>query len=390
MASYTIYSSTGDIAVRVSNSNFATARAASSGTTSGTTSTYLSVGDEGVPYNFYIGFFMFDTSVIASSETITAATMGLSLVGDNAGTAANQYTICQSTQATWNSIVGDDFDQRGSLEMATRINRKVSTETGYETFTFTSTGRGQIARSGETKPASASASGKSQFTLMYAKDLDNSAPATNDYNQVYLADEAGTTRDPKLEVTTSSSIAYDIVAALGTFTLTGIDAAFKIAHTIVADLGTFVLTGFDAILYGGKTLGAEVGAFVLTGFDATFNKTLSMAADLGQFILTGIDVAFNKAITLALDVGTFTLTGFDALLQAGRSMAADVGEFVLTGVDVLFRKGITILAETGSFILTGFAIRFPIIWSTLTKNVVALANSAKNAVSWVNQDKTND
>lgn len=203
MASYTIFSSTGDIAVRVSNANFATARGASSGSTSGTTSTYLSVGLESTTYNFYIGFFMFDTSVIDVAETVTAAVLSIYLVGDNAGTAANQYTICQSTQATWNSPVGDDFDQRGTVESATRKNRKVSTESGYEDFTFTATGLGHIAKNTQTNPASASASGKSQFTLAYAKDLDNSAPTTNDYNQVYLADQVGTTNDPKIVVTTT-------------------------------------------------------------------------------------------------------------------------------------------------------------------------------------------
>jgi len=223
MATTTIYSSTGDIAVRVSNANFATARAATSGATSGGASTYASVGlESGTTYNFYIPFFMFDTSVISTAENINAAVMSIFLVGDNSGTAANQYTICQSTQATWNSPVGDDFDQRGSVECATRLNRKVSTETGYEDFTFTATGRGKIARSGETNPASASASGKSQFTLMYAKDLDNSAPATNDYNQVYFSDEAGTTRDPKLVVTTTLAPIYASgfgdSAANGTYT----------------------------------------------------------------------------------------------------------------------------------------------------------------------------
>lgn len=248
MASYTFYADASDISVRNSNANFATARNAASGTTSGSGSstTYASCGlESGTTYNFYIVFYPFDTSSIPSSETVTAATFSFSLVGDNSGTAANQWAVTQSTQATWNGVAGGDFDQRGTLELATRQNRKVSAETGYQDMTFTSTGRGQIARSGETKPASASATGKTQLVMAWAKDLDNSAPAGNDYNQVYLSEQTGTTNDPKLAVTTADPITFSVsdtvtpvetVTALRTRLFSLSDTA-TISETITSALG---------------------------------------------------------------------------------------------------------------------------------------------------------
>lgn len=250
MATYTFYADASDIAVRNSNANFSTARNAASGTLSGggASTTYASVGlESGTTYNFYIVFYPFDTSSIPASEPISDAVFSFSLVGDNAGTAANQWAVTQSTQATWNSIIGGDFDQRGATDGATRVNRKVSTETGYQDMTLTATGRGWIAKSGITNPSSASASGKTQLVMAWAKDIDNSAPATNDYNQVYLSEQTGTTNDPKLVVTTV--VPYSMAASAGSFTLTGVAANLaRTAYQIAAAVGSFVLTGVAARL----------------------------------------------------------------------------------------------------------------------------------------------
>jgi hypothetical protein len=209
MASYTVFSDAGDATVRMSSGTFSTARDALTGLSVVNTATaYQSVGLEGgATYNFYIPFFMFDTSVVPSTETVASATLDFSLVGDNSGTASNQWCLTQTTQATWNSLITADYDQRGHLgsEGAARVTRKVSTETGYQTMTMNATGSGWIARNGETKPASASASGKTQLAVTYTADIDNSAPTTNDYNQLYFADQAGTTNDPKLSITTGVS-----------------------------------------------------------------------------------------------------------------------------------------------------------------------------------------
>lgn len=220
----TFYSDTGDGSIRASNASFSTARSATTGTVQGGSSHYLSCGLEGgSTYNFYMGFFMFDTSAIGASDTISDAVFSLYLVGDNAGTAGNQYGVTQSKQATWNSLASGDFDDRrdsisSGTEGATRKNRATGSTSGYEDFTLNATGRGWIARSGETKPASASASGKTQLSLAWAKDIDNSAPTTNDYNQVYSADQTGTSNDPKLVVTHSSAVDVTVNATVVTAT----------------------------------------------------------------------------------------------------------------------------------------------------------------------------
>jgi len=107
------------------------------------------------------------------------------------------------------------------------------------------------------------------------------------------------------DVPFTGSIAYEIIAAVGAFTLTGIAAILTSARNIVAAVGTFTLTGIDVALSRGKMIVAGVGAFTLTGIDATITSARSMVAAVGAFTLTGIDTAFNIGWNMVASVGTF-------------------------------------------------------------------------------------
>jgi len=111
-------------------------------------------------------------------------------------------------------------------------------------------------------------------------------------------------------------IAYSLVCALGTFTLTGINATLEYARKLAMAVGSFTLTGIDVAFKMGKGLVAEVGNFVLTGKDATLKNARTMIASVGEFTLTGIDITFKKIITLVASVGRFILTGINVRLRS--------------------------------------------------------------------------
>jgi len=142
-----------------------------------------------------------------------------------------------------------------------------------------------------------------------------------------------------------SGTAYTVVAALGTFTLTGIDAALKAGLNMIAALGTFTLTGIDALFSIGKGIIASVGSFVLTGQDSTFHVALSMVAS----------------------VGTFTLTGIDAL----------------------FHYGLSIIASMGSFVVNLISVRVPLILTGEIKHSVTFSSEAKHITSLTGEPKSN-
>jgi len=197
----TFYSNGGDIAIRKANATWSTVRSAAAGdSTVNTSPTYVGWEKEGAVYNGYQPFHMFDTSTISASDTISSAIFSIYLNGDNAVADSQQLSIANSTQATWNSLGTGDFDQRGSTEGCTRFNCPTGATSGYLDFTLNATGRGFVARSGETIPGSASASGKTQLAIRWSSDLDNSTPTNRTYMQVRMSEAAGTSSDPKLVV----------------------------------------------------------------------------------------------------------------------------------------------------------------------------------------------
>jgi len=198
----TFYADTGDAIVRKSNSSWSTMRGSSSGdSVQNLTTGYCAWEKEGSAYNGYQPFQMFDTSAISSGDTISSATFSVYLNGDNEVADSQQMSICNSTQATWNSIGTGDFDQRGgSTEGATRVSCPTGTTSGYLDFPLNATGLTFIARSGETIPGSASASGKTQLAIRWSSDLDNSTPTGRTFMQIRTGDYSGTSSDPKLVV----------------------------------------------------------------------------------------------------------------------------------------------------------------------------------------------
>ena len=103
--------------------------------------------------------------------------------------------------------------------------------------------------------------------------------------------------------------AYNLVADVGSFVLTGSSVNLSRGYTMVASVGSFVLTGIDTALIYGRRLIAETGSFVLTGFDISLNKGYNMLAEAGSFVLTGVSNSIQVARHLFAEVGTFTLTG---------------------------------------------------------------------------------
>lgn len=199
----TIYADASDAMMRQSNASWATCRNATSCTVqSGISTGYMASELESGVYNIYTGFWMFDTSSIPNTDTINSATFSVSLNGDNQTGNSQTLAIGQTTLATWNSPVSGDFDGRGHTGSlgSGNVTHPNGATTGYLDFALNSTGLGWIARSGETIPGSASASGKTQLSLLYSSDTSNSAPTVRCFAQMRMAEQSGTTNDPKLVV----------------------------------------------------------------------------------------------------------------------------------------------------------------------------------------------
>ena len=144
-----------------------------------------------------------------------------------------------------------------------------------------------------------------------------------------------------------------LAADHGTYTLDGQSTAFGLGYAFSPVHGTFTLSGQDAALTSSRTFPLDHGTFALTGQDAVFPVTRLVTADHGTFTLDGQATAFGKGYAFAPDTGHFTFTGEAAGLIPARSITADYGAFSLAGQTAELRKGPLLVAAHGSYTLTG-------------------------------------
>ncbi len=145
------------------------------------------------------GFFLFDTSSLGSTATISAATGSLYFSGTirnnwNNGTYS-KYTWCASTPASNTALEANDFDNVGTTHFVTDVAISALTQDVYNDFTMNASGLAAIDKTGVSK-----------FAVRLNWDIDNSSPPavfddSGDGGVVILADTAGTSTDPKLVVT---------------------------------------------------------------------------------------------------------------------------------------------------------------------------------------------
>lgn len=151
---------------------------------------------------FVVGrlFTLFDTSSIPDSDTISSATLSYYVSatanGDNDGD--DWINIYTTSPASNTNLVLDDFDQIGSTAQSTQIDIGSITTSAYNNWALNATGISNISKTGITK-----------FGAREGHDAIDSAYAggnnTRNYITVYLAEQSGTTTDPKLVVEHASA-----------------------------------------------------------------------------------------------------------------------------------------------------------------------------------------
>lgn len=140
--------------------------------------------------------FCFDTSTIGSGKTISSSTFSLysATISNTTETTypANLALVQAILTSTANVVTGDfDLSHWGSTRFATDITLVTfMASSAYKDFALNASG-----------VANVNMTGVSQFGIRPANDLDNNTPTARSYGNFYMADQTGTTNDPKLVVT---------------------------------------------------------------------------------------------------------------------------------------------------------------------------------------------
>ena len=145
--------------------------------------------------NLIRGIFLFDTSAIPDTATVSNATF--SLFGNAGNNALGNPTldICSSAPASNTGLASGDFTSLGSISFGSLAWASYST-TAYNDISLNASGLANISKTGLSK-----------FGTRLDWDLTGIAPtwvnSASSFFNVNYADQAGTTQDPKLVVTYS-------------------------------------------------------------------------------------------------------------------------------------------------------------------------------------------
>lgn len=203
----TAYSNAGgDGSVTASDPVFSTVRSASSGGSSDP-----SVASTVTQCSLYLGtyyvqrtFWPFDSSSLGSSATISSATFSLYGTTTTADADSVSIGVIQTTQTDPTSLAVGDYDNltlNSPTEGATRISAASWNTAAYNDFALNASGLSWIDKTGYTK-----------LGCRISRDIDNSAPTGLNQMYEYTADQTGTTNDPKLVVTYSTTSIKDIIS----------------------------------------------------------------------------------------------------------------------------------------------------------------------------------
>jgi len=138
------------------------------------------------------GFFLFDTSPITDTDTISAGVLTFFAAATGVtDTDTSDIDVVASTPASNTAIAVGDFDQVGTTVFASKaLSAWVDTDGTGNDFTLNASGIAAISKTSITK-----------FGTRNSRDTDDSAPTGENDVSCYYASEAGTTKDPKLVVT---------------------------------------------------------------------------------------------------------------------------------------------------------------------------------------------
>lgn len=247
-------------------------------------------------YTIGRSYFLFDTSALPNTDTVTSATFSLYgvEVRNNHTNGNRNVGVVQSSPASNTGLATTDFDQCGAIntptEGAARIALSSLSTSAYNNFVLNTAGKGWISKIGATK-----------LCLRVSYDLDDVAPSNQNDNgsgfNHYQADQAGTTQDPVLvvehTVSPSSSSIQDI-----RYTYDAVGNIIQIADYSATDAAKVVVFGYDDLyrLTSASTTEADSTPFSQTyTYDPLGNMTSK--SDVGSYTYAGTGYANPHAAT---------------------------------------------------------------------------------------------
>ena len=164
-------------------------------------------GGGGIACQIYRSFIPIDTSALPTGAVISAATLNLYIhsIAESCDDDAQAYsTVVQTTQASTNSLITEDYDQCGAVDNPTKGSNDINTVAGltvdaWGVWTLNAAGRSWIVDDGITK-----------LGIREGHDIEDISSAVCSYNWANFrsSEYADTASDPYLSVTYTTPTTY--------------------------------------------------------------------------------------------------------------------------------------------------------------------------------------
>lgn len=255
-------------------------------------------------YTINRAFFLFDTSALTASANISAAVFSLSGDGTAEENADSLTLYVVTTTPASNTAIGTaDFDQVGAVDQGNMAASSWNETDGtYNDITLNSTGRGNISKTSITK-----------FGTRDSADLNNSAPTGANRVNCYFADQAGTTKDPKLVITYSTGIDISVVDNINVSESTTADEireisvvdSITVAETTTLDNQLNPSVVDNVTITDVTTVTNDLGD--VSVFDSiTVSESTTPQMDLGDIsVVDNVTVSETVALEFTFDISVF-------------------------------------------------------------------------------------
>lgn len=350
MTTTTVFAATSDGRVRSTDGDYATA-AAGADLHLETSGDNASIGQATV-FEIYQAFFGFDTSGIADGDTVSQVDLSLYGAGDN----SNDDFVLTALNYNWSGggLTIADFrnpTQLGALTSLATFNTSGFDDSDYNTFTSA----GAVFNSHINK------TGTTYLMVVSDQNIAASEPTDDEFVDVSLADEIGTTQDPKLVIThATAGGAIEVDADAGAYAVTGTAASLERGREVAGGTASYAVTGGAASLERGFEVVGGAGSYAVAGQAATFPKTWIAEANAGSYVVTGQAASLERVLAVVGDAGSYAVTGQDATPKiTGYVAAAAAGSYGVTGATASLERGTEVAADAGSYSVSGQAATFP-------------------------------
>jgi len=287
----------------------------------------------------------FDTSSIPDTDTISSATFSVASLAASVSVNSDSIELVEFTGS--NPPVVGDFDLFGSTSWGTKTLASFSSTAGvFNDITLNGTGIAAINKTGTTPVG-----------IRTINDINNVTPTGNNYMRIYVANESGTSLDPKLVVEhaapstsiTVNPVAQSITASIPAYSVKKGVTQSPAAQALTASIPAYTVRLPKTVSVSPQSIVASIPAYTV---DAGGNVSVAVAAQ--SFTLSvpayailldtvfspspqtltlstpAASISLGTGVTVSPEAQTATLSIATPVITAQRSIIISVATQILT------------------------------------------------------------